>query len=148
LVFSDVRELKGKMHRNNGQPGIRTLVSARAAAVAAVALALGSPVSYAMEKGTYQPPDLNTFLLINSEDADGDGDGVKETHVMHYQNVAGDKLFSMTTKDKVWAWSLKTPEDAARNSAWNYVIRDSNCDGVFDEKYKLDEEFHVPDCLK
>jgi hypothetical protein len=28
------------------------------------------------------------------------------------------------------------------------VIRDSNCDGTFDERYGLDEQFHVPDCLK
>ena len=100
-----------------------------------------------MERGAYQPPDLTKFLLINSEDADGDGDGVKETHVIHYQDVAGDKLFSMTTKDKLWAWSLETPGEK-NASGWNYVIRDSNCDGTFDEKYRLDEEFHVPGCLK
>ncbi len=101
-----------------------------------------------MEKGTFQPPDLSKFLLINAEDGDGDGDGVKETHIVHYQNIAGDKLFSMTTKGRLWAWSMKTPGEASRDSAWNYVIRDSNCDGTFDEKYRLDEEFHVPDCLK
>jgi hypothetical protein len=28
------------------------------------------------------------------------------------------------------------------------VIRDSNCDGSFDEVYGLDDEFHVPDCVK
>jgi hypothetical protein len=101
-----------------------------------------------MEKGVFQPPDLSTFLRINADDENGDGDGVKETHVVHYQDRAGDKLFSMTTKGRLWAWSLKTSGDAAPNSAWNYVIRDSNCDGVFDEKYSLDEQFQVPDCLK
>ena len=30
----------------------------------------------------------------------------------------------------------------------NYVIRDSNCDGVFDGRYGLAEDFHVPDCLR
>ncbi len=101
-----------------------------------------------METGTYESPDLSRFLLINGEEADGDGDGVKETHIVHYQDVAGDKLFSMSTKDKLWAWSLQSKADKGSEGGWNYVIRDSNCDGTFDEKYTLDEEFHVPDCLK
>ena len=29
-----------------------------------------------------------------------------------------------------------------------YVIRNSNYDGVFNEVYGLDQEFHVPGCLK
>jgi hypothetical protein len=114
----------------------------------ALGLALGSGQAVAVEKGGFQPPDLTKFLLISAEDADGDGDGVKETHIVRYQDVAGDKLFSMTTKGRLWAWSLETPGGEEAASGWNYVIRDSNCDGVFDEKYRLDEEFHVPDCLK
>ena len=27
------------------------------------------------------------------------------------------------------------------------VISDSNCDAIFDEKYRLDEEFHDPECI-
>jgi hypothetical protein len=30
---------------------------------------------------------------------------------------------------------------------WREVIRDCNCDGVFDERYSLNAEFHVPACL-
>jgi len=118
----------------------------------ALTLMLGSVPALAMETGVYEAPEVGTkFLLINGEYADGDGDGVKETHIEHYQDVAGDKIFSMTTKGRLWAWSLKMQgSDGAEPGAggWNYVIRDSNCDGVFDERYRLDEEFHVPDCLK
>ena len=118
---------------------------------AALVLALGSAPAAAMDTGVYQAPDLDKFLLIGGEDADGDGDGTKETHIVHYQDVAGDKVFSMTTNGRLWAWSLKMQgSDGAetREGGWNYVIRDSDCDGVFDERYGLDEEFHVPDCLK
>jgi hypothetical protein len=125
----------------------RTVGQALALVSLALGLALAAGQASAVEKGDYQPPDLTQFLLINSEDADGDGDGVKETHIIHYQDVSGDKLFSMTTKGKLWAWSMETPGEK-NASGWNYVIRDSNCDGTFDERYRLDEEFHVPDCLK
>jgi len=116
--------------------------------VVATVVALGAGPVAAMAATVYQPPDLGRFLLINTEDADGDGDGIEETHILHYQGVAGDKVFSMTTNDRIWAWSLKTPGQERAGSGWNYVIRDSDCDGVFDEKHELDEEFHVPDCVK
>ena len=47
----------------------------------------------------------------------------------------------------MWAWSLETKGDSI-NGPKNYVIRDSDCDGVFDEVYGLDDKFTVPDCLK
>jgi hypothetical protein len=65
---------------------------------------------------------------------------------MQYVNTSADSLFSMTTKGHTWAWSLDTHDSDSGPS--NYVIRDSDCDGSFDEVYGLDEEFHVPDCLK
>ena len=118
----------------------------------ALMLVLGSAPNAAMEKGTYDAPDLGTkFVLINGEYADGDDDGIKETHIVHYQDVAGDKVFSMTTKGRLWAWSLQMQGAGgadAGEGGWNYVIRDSDCDGAFDERYALDEEFHLPDCLK
>ena len=94
----------------------------------------------------FTPPDLQGFAQESERQADGDGDGVKETHIVHYLNEQGDSIVSMTTKGQLWAWSLETRDDPS--STRNYVIRDSNCDGVFDEVYGLDEEFHVPDCLK
>ena len=94
----------------------------------------------------FDPPNLDGFDLHAERDGDGDGDGVNETHMKQYFNTKGDSIVSMTTKGRVWAWSLNTRgKDSGER---NYVIRDSNCDGVFDQRYSLDEEYHVPDCLK
>ena len=95
----------------------------------------------------FSPPDLTGFQLQEQRDADGDGDGNNETHVMHYLNGNGDSVFSLTTKGRIWAWSLDT-RDNETGGPNNYVIRDSDCDGIFDEAYSLDDEFHVPDCLE
>ena len=93
-----------------------------------------------------QPPKLEGFNLHAESDADGDGDGKNETHVKQYFNTSGDSIVSMTTRGRLWAWSLNTRENDS--AVRNYVIRDSNCDDVFVEIYGLDDEFHIPDCLK
>jgi hypothetical protein len=108
-------------------------------------LAGGVPVTAGTAQ--FNPPSLEGFTPTNEHDADGDGDGVKETHIQNYANAAGDSIFSMTTKGRVWAWSLETKGESTGGPK-NYVIRDSNCDGVFDEVYGLDDKFTVPDCLK
>lgn len=113
-----------------------------------LALALGIVRAGAMETGVFEPPEMSKFLLISEEDADGDSDGVTETHVLRYRNLGGDSIFSMTTKGRLWAWSLESVGSPSVSGPGNYVIRDSNCDEVFDERYRLDEEFHIPDCLK
>jgi len=101
----------------------------------------------ALETSYFGAPNLDGYVLHRENKGDGDGDGVEETHIKHYVNPDGSTLFSMTTQDRLWAWSMSTPgADAGIDS--NYVIRDSNCDGVFDERYGLDEDFHIPDCLK
>ena len=100
-----------------------------------------------LEKGVYFQPELEGYALHNEYDADGDGDGLNETHVRRYINTAGDSAFSMTTGDTLWAWSLDTKGDDDSDIHKNYVVRDSNCDKVFDERYSLDAQFHVPDCV-
>ena len=94
----------------------------------------------------FTPPDLEGFKLHDERDADGDGDGKNETKLGQYLNADGDSIVSFTSNEKLWAWSLDTRDD--ESGPRNYVIRDSNCDGIFDEVYGLDDEFHVPDCLK
>jgi hypothetical protein len=96
--------------------------------------------------GQFAPPDLAGFTRHSEREADGDGDGVKETQIVQYLNGQGDSIVSMTTNGRVWAWSLETRDNPS--SVRNYVIRDSDCDGIFDEVYGLDDKFHVPDCLK
>ncbi len=100
-----------------------------------------------VEKGVFFKPDLSEFALQNEYDDDGDGDGVNETHIRRYMSRNGDTAFSMQTGDSLWAWSLDTQAGDDSNIRQNYVIRDSNCDGVFDERYSLTAEFHVPSCL-
>ena len=117
----------------------------RAAALPAILVLLCGPAGGVLAK-QFQPPSLDGFTLHTERDADGDGDGVNETHIRQYLSPNGDSLVSMTTKGVVWAWSLNSRNSETGNK--NYVMRDSNCDGVFDEVYGLDEEFHVPDCLK
>jgi hypothetical protein len=109
----------------------------------AVSLAGILPVAQATE---FKPPALEGFNQHDERDADGDGDGENETKIGQYLNSDGDSIVSFTSKEQVWAWSLDTRDSEIGSE--NYVIRDSNCDGVFDEVYGLDEEFHVPDCLK
>ena len=94
----------------------------------------------------FTPPDLEGFKLHDERDADGDGDGKNETKLGQYLNADGDSIVSFTSNEKLWAWSLDTRESEIGSQ--NYVIRDSNCDGIFDEVYGLDDEFHVPDCVK
>lgn len=114
-----------------------------------LALATGAAPALAAETGYFSAPDISTFLLVSEEDGDGDGDGINETRIRHYKNVAGDKAFSMTTKDRLWAWSVESRASSGEvNLDRNFVIRDSDCDGTFDERYSLNEQFHVPDCLK
>jgi len=101
----------------------------------------------AVEAGNYTAPDLAGFSKHHEGMGDGDGDGIDETHITRYINPAGDTIFSMTTRGRLWAWSLDG-HGAVDAIDTNYVIRDSNCDGVFDERYGLDEDFHIPDCLQ
>jgi hypothetical protein len=53
----------------------------------------------------------------------------------------------MTTNGHLWAWSLETKGEST-SGPQNYVIRDSNCDGVFDEVYSLEDKYYLPDCVK
>jgi hypothetical protein len=123
----------------------------RKARLLSVLFALGFTVmtgqSCSSEKVAYEAPDISQFISVSEEDGDGDGDGIKETRIRRYKNLAGDKAFSMTTGDRLWAWSLESHASGA-DPERNFVIRDSDCDGTFDERYSLDEEFHVPECLK
>jgi len=94
----------------------------------------------------FTPPDLEGFKQHDERGADGDGDGKNETQITQYLNSDGDSIVSFTSNERVWGWSIDTRKD--ESGPRNYVIRDSNCDGIFDEVYGLDDEFHVPDCVK
>ena len=50
-------------------------------------------------------------------------------------------MFTMTARDQLWAWSVDAVDDDDSDLNRNYVLRDSDCDGGFDERYRLDEGF-------
>jgi hypothetical protein len=95
----------------------------------------------------FTPPDLEGFNQHDERNADGDGDGKNETQIKQYLNSNGDSIVSFTSNEQLWGWSLDT-RDKDETGTQNYVIRDSDCDGIFDEVYGLDDEFHVPACVK
>jgi hypothetical protein len=112
------------------------------------ALPLCAGQALAVDKGEFRGPGMEGFVKIQEYDADGDGDGDKETLVRRFRNLNGDLMFTMTTKDQLWAWSVDAVGDDDSRIERNYVLRDSDCDGRFDERYRLDEQFTPPDCLK
>ena len=63
---------------------------------------------WGVQRGVYAPPNPHGFTHYQSYDADGDGDEMKETRIDRYLSPSGDSLFSMTTGDRLWAWSLAT----------------------------------------
>ncbi|MGB5715965.1 MAG: hypothetical protein WBN81_02625 [Gammaproteobacteria bacterium] len=103
-------------------------------------------LSLVAQAAQFTPPDLEGFNLHDERDADGDGDGKNETRIKQYLNANGDSLASFTSNERLWAWSLDTRDSDIGPK--NYVIRDSDCDGTYDEVYGLDDEFHVPECVK
>jgi len=106
--------------------------------------------AYAMEKGVFQPPSLEGYKLEKEFDVDVDEDGIKESNMTRYQNSAGDRILKLKTKNRIWGWAVKRhkyPEDK-NDLTKNYAIKDSNCNGIFDEIYRWDEQFYLPDCLK
>ena len=121
------------------------ILNIRDCIVSGMIVALLAVASNASAK-LFKEPSLEGFKQHAERDADGDGDGVKETRITQYLNSVGDSIVSMSINGKIWAWSLNTRNSESGDK--NYVIRDSNCDGQFDEVYGLDEEFHVPDCMK
>lgn len=133
----------------------RLIASLLASAILAVALAfvvrgLFGTITTAKaddqaDGDVFSPPALEGFTLDGEEYRDGDGDKVKETLVRHYHNGNNDSVFSMTTNGRLWAWSLNTAGDPDNRQS-HYVIRDSDCNGSFDERYTLDEEFTLPEC--
>lgn len=91
---------------------------------------------------------MEGFVKIQEYDGDGDNDGKKETRIRRFKNLNGDRMFTMTTNDQLWAWSLDSVGDEDSQIDKNYVLRDGDCDGFFDERYRLDEAFNLPECLK
>ncbi len=142
----DKRFDRGQTDRRHA--GVKPLCRLATVLVVSTGMLLMAAQAPAMDSGEFQAPSLEHYVLQGKSEGDGDGDGVNETHIERFRDLDGDSIFNMTTHGTLWAWSLSTwgadPGDLDRN----YVIRDSDCNGTFDERYRIDEEFHVPPCLK
>lgn len=138
----DVLETGGKFRLNNRNPryalGLRVFLVIALIQVGAVFSSAGA--------AQFTPPDIEGFDRVAEYDRDGDGDGIRETHITRYRNSDGDSLVSLTTRGRLWAWSLNSNENNLPTK--NYVIRDGDCDGIYDEVYSLDDEFFLPECLE
>jgi hypothetical protein len=113
-----------------------------------VVLLLVAVPGMAMETGFFRGPGMEGFVKISEHEGDGNADGTNETTIRRFRNVNGDRMFTMTAKDQLWAWSVDAVGDDDSEINRNYVLRDSDCDGRFDERYRLDEGFSLPDCLE
>jgi hypothetical protein len=91
------------------------------------------------ENKIFQPPDLNDYQL--SKEWDDNSVWIKDTHVMKYTNRKGDKIYRYSTNKHVWGWTvvLSNAKETGHDLTKNYKIRDSKCNGKFDEKYSLEE---------
>jgi hypothetical protein len=128
----------GPAEKRNNRAGTRIAL--------VLALTLGADPSPAAQAWMFQQQGLDRFIRSGESTADGDGGGMEETVVRRYRNLSGDRVSSLTTGDRLWAWGLDT--GGADGPGRDYAIRASDWDGGFDERRGLDEEFTLHHCLK
>lgn len=104
-------------------------------------------LAHAMETGTFAPPSLEGYAFIDEKllDKDEIKDGIKETRLEKYQNGSGWKIGKYIADGKAWAWAVAPNRKDVCRYPDNYVIRDSDGDGIFDERYRYcGEDFWLP----
>ncbi len=116
-------------------------------------LTLGmSGSALAKENGEYAVPSLKGFALVRTFTADTDEtqDGTEESVVSVYRNDFGDQIGSISTNGYIWLWSRRDRnyEQNRQDTNLNFSIRDTDCSGVFRERYASGEHFFLPQCLR
>lgn len=128
------------------------MIKCKLIVVLLIMLCILAPMPYAMEKGVFQPPSLDGYTLDRTKYSDKDTiiDGIKETKIEVFKNSSGQIIAKYTTNNKTWAWAkLMDPSDVNNiDTSINYVIRDSDGDGKFDEMYNRTEDFYLPNWVK
>jgi len=111
-------------------------------------LASIAPLS-AMEKGVFKPPSLEGYTLVQTKQLDKDKvkDGIKETTLEIYGNAIGQYIGKYTCNGIIWEWGVKANNNND-DTINNYILRDSDGDGIFDERYGGNETTYVPDWVK
>jgi len=94
-------------------------------------------------------PSLEGYTKVREKWQDGDDDpntGVdgKETLYEIFNKEGTGIITKYSTAKATFAWAkAKNPFDPDA-----YIIIDSDCDGVFEEKYNFNETFNMPGCAK
>jgi hypothetical protein len=88
-----------------------------------------------------------TYLSRRSKGVDVDENGSKETMLFRYE-CQKKVIIRFTTKGKTWAWAILLNREDKADEINNYVVYDSNGDGIFNRKYGGSENFNLPDYLK
>jgi len=104
--------------------------------------------SHAMEKGIFQPPSLEGYTLVQTKQLDKDNNGSRETTLEIYAKGKTKLIGKYITDGKVWGWAIYNDLQNRDDPFKNFSIRDSNGDGIFNEKYTTTEEYPLPDYLK
>lgn len=113
----------------------------------AVILMTASTSVPASETGVFQPPGLDGYAFVEEKSLDKDEkpDGIRETRLEIYQSRSGEKIGKYVTGGKTWAWAVAPNRKNVCHYPDNYAIRDSDGDGVFDERYRYcNEDFWLP----
>lgn len=113
-------------------------------------IVLGISDAYPMEKGNFQPPNLEGYTIdrVGYLDKDEMKDGVKETRLDVFKNSSGQLILKYTTNGKIWAWGVVNKPNDIKDLVNNYVLRDSKGNGDFDERYASNEHFYLPEWVK
>jgi len=109
-----------------------------------------SEPAQAMETGTFEPPSLDGYVFVEEKHLDKNEkmDGIRETRLEKYQSRNGERIGKYVTGGKTWAWAVAPNRVDVCRYPDNYAIRDSDGDGVFDERYRYcGEEFWLPQFL-
>ena len=133
-----------KISENIRNAGLVTLLAAT------LSLGLGMNANAMEENPNGWPvPSLEGYTKVKGKWEDGDDNpntGVdgKETLSEIFMKEGTGVITKYSTAKATFAWAkASNPFDPDA-----YIIIDSDCDGVFEEKYTFNETFDMPDCAK
>ena len=124
-------------------------ISTRLTAIVVGATLMGFS-AYAKEIGNFKRPSLKGYSFDKVFYMDMNEDGTNDTKIEIYKNNNGDKVLKSYKKgtNEIWSWGLDSTNDNNSNIQKNYIVVDTDGDGSFDTKYKLEEEIPLPSWVK
>ncbi|MFQ5840075.1 MAG: hypothetical protein ACE5HK_05085 [Candidatus Methylomirabilales bacterium] len=93
-------------------------------------------------------PDLRNYTLVRefvlAFDDERDPQLKHPVLVRRLAGPGGQVVLAYLFRSRVFAYAIVPPGAPPER---HYALRDSRCHGIFDEKYRPDEEVYVPRCL-